>query len=81
MTSVASNTPEMFLYNFLMLLLYLLIETSYLSDQTQISFRDSANCPVIEQCPRLQFTAQSPRQEMFLQSVVAAPPAYGICRT
>lgn len=81
MTSVTSNTPERFLCLFLMFLLYLLMETSYLSDQTQTSFRDSENFPVTEQCPRLQFTAQSPRQEMFLQSVVAAPPAYGICRT
>lgn len=56
---MTSNTPETFLYNFLMLLLYLLLETSYLSDQTQASFRDSESFPVIEQCPRLQFTAKA----------------------
>lgn len=63
MSSVTSNAPEMFLYNVLMLLLYLLLAISCLSDQTQTSFRDSENFPVIEQCPRLQFTAKGQGRE------------------
>lgn len=71
-----SSTPERFLCLFLLFLLNLLMETNYLSDQTQISFRDSEIFPAAEQFLRLQFTAQSLRQELFLPHVVAAPPAY-----
>lgn len=79
--SVPSSTPKKFLYLFLLFLLNLLTETNYLSDQTQTNFKDGEIFPAAEQFPRQQFIAGSPRQEMFLHRVVAAPPAYRICRT